>query len=237
MGCIDCHKKAQIMGGIASTISCASCHDPEALQHTTIASLRQDGGAYSFTTVVSEKVLAVPLLEHPAHTSYPNLSCQVCHARWTFNDGETHLLRMDHEEFDDFYKLTLDGSYEVHAVLHSYFSDEGEILETLMTDKFTGTPQPGIWFKGFSERRWEEPLFARDTDGLIYPARPVLDLHLSWIDEEEEVRFDNLSPLPTTMLSQPYVPHTIGKAGMFYEKRLLDLGVISGADPPPGPNK
>lgn len=227
MGCIDCHEKGQVMGGAAGTISCRSCHDPEYLAYTADLPIRKKKDGFIFTTAAGGKELAVPLMEHAAHSSYPDLSCQVCHANWTFNDGETSLLRMDHDEFDDFYKLTLDGSHEVHSVLYSHFSEEGEILDTLMTDKFTGQMLPGIWFKGFSERRWELPLFVRDDDGLLYPARPILDLHISWIDEDEEVRFDNLAPLPGNLLNLPYVPHTTGKAGMFYEQRLLDLGVIS----------
>jgi hypothetical protein len=45
-----------------------------------------------------------------------------------------------------------------------------------------------------------------------------VDLHLSWIDGDEQVRFDNVSSAsPGT---RRYAPHTIGKAGLYYEQRL-----------------
>jgi hypothetical protein len=47
-----------------------------------------------------------------------------------------------------------------------------------------------------------------------------MDLHLSWIDEDEQVRFDNARPLSDFTQTRPYTPHTTGHAGLFYEERL-----------------
>ena len=87
-----------------------------------------------------------------------------------------------------------------------------------MTDKFTGESVPGIWFKGFVERRWELLEFVEGNDGKIRTARPILDLHLSWINYDEEVEFDSVAPAGAVLKS--YAPHTIGKAGLLYETRI-----------------
>ena len=88
-----------------------------------------------------------------------------------------------------------------------------------MTDKLSGESRAGIWLKGFEERRWEQVLLAEE-DGLIRPVRPIMDLRLSWIDEAEQVVFDNVGPLPNFSRPRPYTPHTTGHAGLFYEERL-----------------
>jgi hypothetical protein len=227
--CIDCHSISEVMGSGAERAECRSCHDRTFLEGETRPSIRQSAQSFTYTSPATGKTFTLPVLAHPAHEIYTNVSCQTCHGTWTYNDGETHLLRLDHDEFDDFYKLTLDGSSEVNTVLHSHFSEDGEILDTMMSDKFTLEQLQGIWFKGFSERRWEQRLYARDEEGRIAPARPILDLHLSWIDEDEELRFDNVAPLPEHKLNRTYVPHTTGKAGLFYEQRLIELGVVPGA--------
>ena len=53
--------------------------------------------------------------------------------------------------------------------------------------------------------------------------RPVLDLHLSWIDEEHKVRFDAVAAQSDNKGVQPYTPHTTGPAGIFYRQRLQDF--------------
>ena len=89
-----------------------------------------------------------------------------------------------------------------------------------MSNKFSGEELPGIWFRGFGERRWEEVLLDEGDDGSVTTVRPILDLRLSWIDYDEVSRFDNVEPLGGVKRTRPYAPHTIGPAGLFYEARL-----------------
>ncbi|MCW5208551.1 hypothetical protein VU11_07945, partial [Desulfobulbus sp. US2] len=81
----------------------------------------------------------------------------------------------------------------------------------------------GIWYTGFTKRRWEDILIRKDTDGLIKVFRPILDLRLSAVDEDGEILadFDNLTGKDEGLL--PYTPHTTGPAGLFYEQRFLHL--------------
>ena len=197
---------------------CRVCHDFQPDHQARLPISRKDGETI-FTSAATGKAFQIPQLAHAAHERYTGrFSCQVCHAQWSYNDGAVFLLRIDHEEFDNFYKLSVDGSYEVHRVIASHIREDGDLLEPFMTDKFTGKPMPGIWFRGFIERRWERMEFREDADGKIRVARPILDLNLSWIDEDEQVRFDNIRP--ETPVLRSYAPHTIGKAGLFYEKRI-----------------
>lgn len=220
MVCIDCHRRDNVMGKEENP-QCNDCHLYDQGIIDPSISLHLEGDVLFFVSSATGKKHHVPQLKHPAHTSYKDrFSCQACHAQWTVNDAPTHLLRIDHEEFDDFYKLSLDGSSEVLQIISSHILDDGDLLEPVMSNKFTGQDSPGIWFRGFGERRWEQVLLDKDDGGVVTTVRPILDLRLSWIDEDEESRFDNLEPVAGVKRSIPYAPHTIGKAGLFYEARI-----------------
>jgi len=203
--------------GTGFRAACSDCHK----QADRIApeSMSSDDQKRLFTSAATGRIYSVPQMNDEAHDRYGGrFSCQVCHAQWSFNDGPVHLLRIDHEEFDDFYKLSVDGSSEVQRIITSHIHPDGELLEPFMTDKFSGETVPGIWFRGFIERRWERLELVEEADGKVYVGRPNLDLHLSWIDEDEQVRFDNIASAVPGM--RRYAPHTIGKAGLYYEQRL-----------------
>lgn len=230
MVCIDCHARSNVMGA-AGNPQCIDCHRSAGGAEAPGAFENGDGVPV-FTSAVSAEEFAVPLLKHQAHWAYgERFSCQACHARWTYNDAPTHLLRIDHEDFYDFYKLSLDGSSEVLNIISSHISDDGAFLEPVMSNKFSGIEKPGIWFKGYGERRWESVRLIEDDAGRITTGRPILDLRLSWIDEYEEVRFDNIEPLEGRARIRPYAAHTIGSAGLFYEDRIRPFLESKGNEP------
>jgi hypothetical protein len=86
-----------------------------------------------------------------------------------------------------------------------------------------GQKKPGIWYQGYSLRRWENMLIRQDKDGIIKVFRPLLDLRLSAIDANGEIiaGLDNITGQGDGLL--PYIPHTTGPAGLFYEQRFLPL--------------
>jgi len=220
MVCIDCHYKSQVMAE-KSPITCKSCHDRDQLQKNENPLISRDTETYLFTSRKTGSVKVLPVMVDPAHQKYSQtVSCQVCHALWSFGDDQTHLVRIDHDDLDELEKLALDGSSELLRIVSSHMDFDGEWLDPVMSDKFTGDSYPGIWLKGFKQRRWENITTGRDSGGMLQVIRPILDLHLSWIDEEEISRFDNIRRLPDKSGHTPYAPHTIGKAGPFYEKRL-----------------
>ncbi len=219
MACIDCHTQLNVMGSAASP-ECIDCHRTAGGAESSSPAESSSDEAI-FTSSVSAQEFAAPLLKHQAHRQYgERFSCQACHARWTYNDGPTHLLRIDHEDFYDYDKLGLDGSSEVLTIISSHIGDNGAYLEPVMSNKFSGIEERGIWLKGYGERRWESVQLVEDDAGQVTTGRPILDLRLSWIDTYEEVRFDNIEPLDGTTRLRPYAAHTIGKAGLFYEERI-----------------
>ncbi len=235
--CVDCHGRDQVMGSAAGP-NCSACHDSKQRGSPSPAGLTDTADGPIFVSAATARSFPVPQLRHPAHAAYRDTAgCLACHARWTFNDGTTHLLRIDHDDLYDFFRLSVDGSSEVRTIIESHIDFDGAWLDPVMTDKFTGDTLPGIWLKGYLERRWEEPLFVRDDDGRISPARPILDLRLSWIDRLETPRFDNLRPRPNARLLRPYAPHTVGPAGFFYEERLRRFHIQELSPPVENPSK
>jgi hypothetical protein len=61
---------------------------------------------------------------------------------------------------------------------------------------------------------------ALTKNGSIEITRPALSLHVSWIDTDETVHYDNILPQAEIEVFIPYTTHTTGPAGLFYEERL-----------------
>lgn len=217
--CIDCHGAAELMYGGAKP-SCAGCHDINRLKEKLPLQAEPVNGAYSFTSK-SGKTHTIPILSHPAHQRYGDTAtCQACHAQWSFRDNGTDFLRMDTDEIDSFSALTVQGSYELERLLENNLDFDLEEFPLSMTDTLTGDRSPGIWLKGYLTRRWEDIPLGRDEDGKIAVLRPTLDYRLSWIDEDDEVRFDSIEPNTEVKRLSPYTPHTTGPAGLFYQQRI-----------------
>lgn len=231
MVCIDCHgaelmqkEGPQSPQGAPKTDSrsCISCHDAALLTIDMPAGVTSTSKGFSFTSK-SGSAHPLPVMSHPAHDHYQAVACQVCHAQWSFNDTEIHLLRSDLDEYDAWARLTVQGSSEVEMLLEHNLNYDNEELPPEMSDKISGDMRLGIWYKGFLMRRWEGPLLGRAANGTIQVVRPKLKLTLSWIDEDDEVRFDSIPSLAPDEGMRPYTPHTTGPAGIFYEQRLRDF--------------
>ena len=221
MVCIDCHYQEQLMGNTGERADCRSCHDPEVLHPRSSTMIEVGNNNYVFTSKATGKTFTIPLMKHPAHQQFKGqFSCQACHAQWSFNDRQTHLLRIDHDDFDEFERLTRDGDSHTRRILFSNIDFDSVTLETSTKDYLTGESLPGIWLQGYLERRWETFNLITSSDGVLTVSRPILDLSLSWIDSDETVRFDNFKPFGPLDTARPYAPHTIGNAGAFFMQRL-----------------
>jgi hypothetical protein len=221
MTCIDCHLHPHGGAGLA-TISCAACHLHQAGQPLPAPHLKNEAGQLVITTRREGLELVIPAAAPAAlHRQYRNqAACAVCHAQWSFNDQDTNLLRLDNDDYADWDELFVQDSSEVEVALLNGIYGEGT-WPPVMTDKITGRQRPGLWLKGFKIRRWASPPLALDQDGKLQVMRPVLDLHLSWVNAAGETIFDAITGQGNP--SRPYTPHTIGKAGAFYRQRLLKL--------------
>ena len=226
LSCVDCHgghQPGMETGG--RTITCGTCHQlaTDGLPADALpANLKIDNSTPLLTARLSGKIHPVPQMTHSAHEQYGGkVSCQVCHAQWSFNDSTTHLLRNDTDDYAPWSMLSVQSSSTVENLLeHNLLSLEDE-LPPAMPDTVTGTVMPGVWHKGFTERRWENMLVRQDRDGRIKIFRPILDLRLSYVDSDGDAVFDNIQGSNQALL--PYTPHTTGKAGMFYLNRFSHL--------------
>ncbi|WP_339138100.1 MAG: hypothetical protein WGN25_07765 [Candidatus Electrothrix sp. GW3-4] len=221
MTCLDCHNGTELAGESPS-VQCVDCHAPDG--PPALASLRTEGEKIFLTLQNDKKERLVPRLQHPAHAKYKDqVTCQVCHAQWTFHDRATHLLLSYSDDADAWERLAVQSNAEVERfVEHNMYSEE-DLLAPSLPDQLNGQRKAGIWYTGFSTRRWENILIRKDTDGIIKVFRPILDLQLSAVDEDDEVLadFDNLTGKDEGLL--PYTPHTTGPAGLFYQHRFLHL--------------
>jgi hypothetical protein len=225
LACIDCHTGHQTSVHIENSITCKTCHQlsPEKMADSAFpVNIKLKGQEPLLVARLSGKLHQIPQMSHPAHKKYGDrVSCQVCHGQWSFNDSTTHLLRSDSDDYDPWAGQLVQSSSSVENLLLHNLTTDGEELPPAMSDSITGKMIPGVWYKGFTERRWERMVVAADTDGIIKVFRPILDLRLSYIDYDENVVFDNIEGAGKVLL--PYTPHTTGKAGLFYLDRFSHL--------------
>lgn len=231
MTCIDCHQDTA--HNPSPALSCASCHDwrpghPAPL----LRNLQIRNNTLVLTSRQSGKEYTIPTLQHPAHQQYrKQVACQVCHAQWSVNDASTHLLLSKTDKYEPWERLTVQSSSEIESLLEHNINSGKDELPPAMRDGLTGNPLPGIWLQGFGQRRWENMLIQKDSDGIIKVFRPVLDLRLSMVEADGQVLFDNIKGSGTGL--RPYTPHTTGHAGLFYLDRFKHLLEIKGKTPSP----
>ena len=226
MICVDCHTGAELMNRQkTAAILCQDCHLQQNLEQSLPLNVSRENSTYLLYSKGDKRQHQIPLMRDPAHTAYQDaIACQVCHAQWAFNDTGNHLLRNDTRAYDEFWKLTTQGSWEVENFLeYNLNPDYSTTLAPTMLDKISGEEKKGIWYQGYTMRRWETVALGRDTNGRMSVMRPVLDLHLSWINERYNVRFDAIQGQTADQGLEPYTPHTTGPAGMFYRQRLQNF--------------
>jgi len=224
LACIDCHNGAELMGDQGTTVTCAACHGWQPGDPLPLDNLAEENGSLLLTCRLSGKTLKVPPLRHPAHATYRNQAdCAVCHAQWSFTDEGTHLFRLDTDDFEPWAALYVQGSSEVEKQLTTSLYGDDSYDYVFMSDKITGELYTGLWLQGYELRRWEFPIVCRDEQGVLHICRPLLDLHLTFVNENSELVFDALAPdRAPAMGLVPYTPHTIGKAGAFFKNRLKE---------------
>ncbi len=228
MTCLDCHYKEEL-AGTKPGIRCIACHAPDKTNPLPGNVVKQ-GSLFFLYDRQSGQKHQVPQLIHPAHAQYNRkVACQVCHAQWAFNDQPTHLVLSFLEDADPWERLTVQSSSAVEHFLDHNLNSDDEELSPAMNDTISGSTFPGIWYKGFGQRRWESLHIQQDVDGIIKVFRPILDLRVSAIDEDEIVLFDTIKGKNSGLL--PYTPHTTGPAGIFYERRFLHF-LHSSNNPP-----
>lgn len=220
MQCIDCHGASELMAGKES-LSCVSCHGDSLDQR--VISVTDRGGRRDLV-LANGKTVIIPVMVDSAHDRYgKKVGCQVCHSQWTFGDYGNHLIRMDDPDYEMWEGVTRQGSAELESRLETALYLDGGEDEVTMADGITGKALPGLWLQAYELRRWEDVNTCFDLQGMLQVCRPLLDLYLSFTNNEGETVFDRIVPQKGTVVMTPYTPHTTGKAGQFYQQRLMPL--------------
>ncbi|MGW8194444.1 MAG: hypothetical protein ACWGOX_09290 [Desulforhopalus sp.] len=220
MLCIDCHTGTELMQPGGKKVTCESCHSYELLERSPPERIEKQQGVYTLRGRNGQQHRVV-LMQHPAHFNQAEkIGCQACHAQWTYNDIGKHFMRIDSDDIDVLASLSVQGSLEVENIIEINSDFDKDEIPVQMTDKLTGEAKPGIWHKGYIMRRWETVILGRDDEGKIAPMRPMLDFYLSWVDADDNVRFDSVGSQSPNHGMMTYVPHTTGAAGIFYRERI-----------------
>ncbi len=204
MKCVDCHRKGP-------------CNSPRVKAQD---SLPESGCLECHPLPGTKAADRKALSRRRGHLpeDFARAACTSCHAVWSVRDEGRFLLRQDSPDMEDWYYLRTQGSSEIEKAVMG-------TGPSMMKDKVDGTIRPGMWFEGFIKRRWAPVPVWEDAGGRFRVFRPILDLYVSYLNEPEEILFNNMVPpkkgWPFKPGWMPYTPHTVGPADVF---RSMEIG-------------
>ena len=240
MICSDCHTLNEIHGsgnplsGVKKNVrvSCRDCHVSG--DHPSIK--KDEAG--NLILMTSNKVRAIPAwkaetVSHGINAHREHLTCSSCHAAWSFQDYGLNLML---DERNEYWKWSINSSQndpQVQALLEKYvgsFADlippQGGRLAALPEedwqsprsfDWLSKVSRIGIWYRGWTLRRWSNPPLGLDSQGKVSVLRPMHQYVISYVDKDDKLILD--THLPTTgsgfpaLIANPYTPHTTTKIG------------------------
>jgi len=168
----------------------------------------------------------------PEHIA--KMECHSCHALWSYQDFGFHLIREDRAYYEKWGPLWIQNDPQVQSLLRRNLPLKKEQWAPPSSrDYLDGTVKPGIWYGGYSYRRFESPIFGFNERGKTSVFRPLHQFVVSQLDEKGKVRLDS-HILQTRdgkpgLGFNPYAPHTIRKEtlrceGCHENPRALGLG-------------
>ena len=202
MRCLDCHTMNRHTDHSASVKQCEDCH----------------GGFYR---PVAKKNAQTPLFKNSviAHKDFHRqVSCSACHAQWSYQDYGLHLFLDESNHYDMWQTVRWQGDAVVTDWLDSVAVQQSEPLPNARSlNRLTGKISPGIWYQGWTFRRWDEPVLGVGRDGRFYIIRPMYQYYVTYVDSADNLWLDSV--IPEKQDATPgwswdvYVPHTVGKTG------------------------
>jgi hypothetical protein len=170
------------------------------------------------------------------------MECHSCHALWSYQDFGFHLMREDRADYEKWGPLWIQNDPQVQSLLQRNLPLKREQWTAPSArDYLSGAVRPGIWYGGYSYRRFESPIFGINERGKTSAFRPLHQFVVSHLDERGKVLMD--SAIPRTgegragLGFNPYAPHTIRKEtlrceGCHENPRALGLGnrLFTGVD-------
>ena len=227
--CVDCHrehvKRTQTarFEGEATQLQCQDCH-----------------GGFSQNAILNGKKITPFSKKTIAHQNFhQRVRCSACHAQWSFQDYGLHLYLEQSNNYDQWADYLWQGDGEVNQLLQQQLPlipSQRELAFSI--NKLSGRKMAGIWFWGWTFRRWEDPILGVDSQNKISIIRPHYQYFVTFVDSLEQVWLDSRMPLRQDGTFgwnwDAYVPHTIGKRGRNCESchlnpKALGLGIRQNA--------
>lgn len=238
MECMDCHTIDEVHGtgkpaespqnGV--TISCRGCH----VDANHPAVMKQEDGTLMLLRGKGRRipVWKPDLIPHQITEHREKLRCSACHGAWSFQDYGLHLMLEERADYWKWSKTSAQNDPQVQELLRRNVGTYAELVPPqsgplpdkpsdkwtlpVSLDWLTGEMRPGIWFRGFTARRWAGPPLGRDHTGRISVMRPMHQYVVSHVDKDDYLLVDREIPRTgaghPALIFNPYVPHTITRA-------------------------
>lgn len=240
MTCADCHTLDEIHGTGKPVsgreknvrISCSGCHVSG--DHPLVK--KDESGNFTLMTRNRDRAITKwnpETFSHKIKAHRDSLTCSSCHAAWSFQDYGFNLML---DERNEYWKWSINSSQndpQVQNLLRKYIGDFAELIPPqggrlpaipeeewqtpCSSDWLSNASRIGIWYRGWTLRRWSNPPLGLNSHGKVSVLRPMHQYVVSYVDKNEKLILD--SHLPATgsgfpsLIVNPYTPHTTTRMG------------------------
>jgi Cytochrome c3 len=206
MECSDCHLKSK--DERKKVKKCPDCHGG--------FKKKKDTRNKKHEKRITNNQTPIFMTDEISHKDFhKNVECSACHAQWSFQDYGLHLFLDESDNFQMWETQKWQGDQTIIDLLDSFLEDEHELPLPQSPNRLTGKKSRGVWYKGWTFRRWEDPVLGINEKGRYSIIRPMYQYYISYVDSNENVWLD--SAIPKRANAQPgwswdaYTPHTIVK--------------------------
>ncbi len=213
MTCMDCHQLDDVKGHASKTaayegqhaaVRCSHCHG--GFNGTTKLRVAANEASAFDTTVIAHK------------SFHRNVRCSACHARWSYQDYGLHLFLDESDHYTLWEDVIYQGDQSVIDLLTEQLTrPKAERTPALSRNRLSGEQVAGVWYKGWTFRRWETPVLGIGADGRYQIIRPLYQYFITYVDSSDNVWYDSVKPRTAEGAMgwswDGYVPHTIDRRG------------------------
>ncbi|KAA3618443.1 MAG: hypothetical protein D8M58_13345 [Calditrichaeota bacterium] len=199
MNCSGCHTEGN--SKFEKTKNCSDCH-----------------GGFNQSLKLENENPETPLFnkEVISHRDFhKNIECSACHAQWSYQDYGLHLFLDETNNFQMWENVKWQGDQGITDLLNSASGESHESVIPQSINRLSGEKSRGMWYKGWTFRRWEDPVLGINEKGKYSIIRPMYQFYITYVDSNENIWLDSAIPVKSNGQKgwswDAYSPHTIGK--------------------------